>query len=126
MSEQQARVYTVPKDVWDECICIIRGHERLKAEYDLLIQLSPPPPDGQPKSRYPGDPTGREAIRLGMMAMRINAVDEAFTIIPLEYRQAIRDKIVKRREYPDYAHRATYCRWKARMIKYLAERLLFI
>ena len=123
MSEKK---YTIPKAIWDECICIIRGYDRLKEQYDSLIQLSPPPPDGQPKARSPGDPTGREAIKLAQMSMRLNAVDEAFTVIPPEYRQAIRDKIVKRHDYPDYACYRTFCTWKARMLKYLAEKLLFI
>ena len=120
------RQYTIPKDIWDECICIIRGYDRLREEYENLVHTSPPPPDGQPRATYPGDPTCRIAGRMALMSIRLNAVDEAFSIVPVEYRQAIRDKIVRRTPYPDYVGRNTFSRWKSRMIKYLAERLLLI
>lgn len=123
MSERQ---YTIPKDVWDECICIIRGYDRLRDEYESVLQSTPPPPDGQPKPTCPGNPTEREAMKRAMMAMRLNAVDEAFTVIHPDYRQAIRDNIVKRKRYPDYAHRQTFVRWKTRMVRYLAISLLLL
>jgi len=123
MSEKQ---YTVPKDIWDECIRIIRGYDRLHEEYEGLLHSSPPPPDGQPRSRCPGKAVECEAIERALLSIKLNAVDEAFSIIPVEYRQDIRDKIVKRTPYPDYTGRNTFSRWKARMIKYLAERLLLM
>lgn len=118
--------YSIPKDIWDECIYIIRGYDSLLMEYESQIQTSPSTPTGQPKARSPSSPTERAGINRALMAIKLNAVDEAFTIIPPEYSQAIRDNIVKRIQYPDYAGRRTFVRWKARMIKYLAEKLLLI
>ena len=120
------RTYTIPENVWRECICIIRDYDRTQAEYESLLHQSPSPLTGEPKARSPSSPTERAGMNRALMAIRLNAVDEAFTIIPPEYSQAIRDNIVKRIQYPDYAGRRTFVRWKARMIKYLAEKLLLI
>ena len=120
------RTYTIPEDVWRECVSIIREYDRAKEEYESLLHQSPPPMDSQPKARSTNSPTERVAIRRAQMSLRLCAVDEAFTVIPPEYRQAIWDNIVKRNDYPAYAHRSTYVRWKTRMIKYLAERLLLL
>ena len=120
------RTYSIPEHVWRECICIIRDYDKTQALYESLLYESPSPLTGQPKARSPSSPTERAGMNRALMAIRLNAVDEAFTIIPPEYSQAIRDKIVSRKDYPDYAGYRTFCRWKARMIKYLAEKLLLI
>lgn len=120
------RTYTIPEDVWRECISIIRDYDKTQALYESLLYESPSPLTGQPKAKSPSSPTERAGMNRALMAIRLNAVDEAFTIIPPEYKQAIRDNIVKRIDYPAYAHRSTYVRWKTRMIKYLAERLLLL
>ena len=120
------RTYTIPEDVWRECISIIRDYDRTQALYESLLHQSPSPLTGEPKARSPSSPTERAVIERALTAIKLNAVDEAFTVIPLEYRKAIRDNIVKRSDYPTYAHRSTYVRWKTRMIQYLAEKLLLI
>jgi hypothetical protein len=120
------RTYTIPEHVWRECICIIRDYDRARAEYESLQDLSPSPLTGQPKARSPSSPTERAAIKCALMSIRLNAVDEAFGRVPEEYRQAIRDNIVKRLEYPDYAHRNTYGYWKRKVVKHLAEKLLLM
>ena len=120
------RTYSIPEHVWRECICIIRDYDRARAEYDSLLNDSPSLLTGMPKARSPSSSTERAAIKRALMSMRLCAVEEAFTIIPVEYRQAIWDKIAYGKDYPDYACYKTFCRWKARMLKYLAEKLLLI
>ena len=120
------RTYTIPEHVWRECICIIRDYDRAKEEYESLLCESAAAPNGMPKAKSPSSPTERIAIRRAQMSIRLCAVEEAFTVIPTEYRQAIWDNIVNRSDYPIYTHRSTFVRWKRRMIKCLAERLLLI
>ena len=120
------RTYTIPESIWRECIHIIRDYDRARAEYDGLLDQAATSLSGMPKAEIPGSPTERAAIERALMAIRLNAVDEAFGRVPEDYRQAIRDNIVKRAEYPGYAHRNTFVYWKRKMIIHLAEKLLMM
>jgi hypothetical protein len=120
------RVSAIPEEIWRECILIIRDYDRAREEYESLICGNQSALTGMPRANSPGNPTERAAVQRALMSMKLNAVDEAFGRVPEEYRQAIRDNIVKRTPYPDYAHRVTFVRWKAKIIRHLAEKLLLI
>ena len=77
-------------------IYTIRDYDRLKETHDLLIEESPPPPDGMPRGTVTGDPTYAKALKVERYHDDILAVDRALNMIPEEYRKGVMQNIVKR------------------------------
>ena len=126
MRDYQPNSSPLPRTVWNQCLCLVRDYNRLYEEYEAAIQDSPPPPDGQPKSGEPGDPTCREAVKRVQMSIRLRAVENALFCVPEEYREGVWNNIVKYERYPTDAEPRTYRRWKLRFLKRIAENMYFI
>jgi len=105
---------------------IIRDYDRMKDEYQEILQLSPPALTGVPGSRELTDPTGDKAIRLAMISGEMHAVDQALKKIPREYRQGVKRNVMYGSWYPKDADARTYRRWKQRFMYWVAEKLKII
>ena len=100
--------YLLPKPLYRMTLAFIRDHKRKVAEYENLIEKSPPPPDGQPRGSATGDPTERDGIRRAELKSAIDAVDKALELIPEEYRKGVWLNITQYKRYPDDAAPRTY------------------
>ena len=115
--------YRLPHDAYHATLWAIRGYERMKAEAEAILEESPPPPDGQPRGTGKGDEVASKAQRREEYLRKISAIDEAFEIVPPEYRRGVWRSIVYFDPFPVDADRSTYGRWKSRFVYEAATRL---
>ncbi len=108
--------YRLPNEVYKRAIWTIKDYPRRKAEYEAILEASPPPLDGAPRGTVLADSTAKKAIKLSEISRELSAVEKGLEAIPEEYRKGIWENIVNRKAFPDYAHRDTYKRWKQRYV----------
>ena len=115
--------YLLPHNLYMRVLYIIRDYDRMKDEYQEILQLSPPALTGVPGSRELTDPTGDKAIRLAMISGEMHAVDQALMDIPREYRQGLMRNIKYGDNYPNTAHYNTWRYNKYKFCYKVAKRL---
>jgi len=121
---KKANPYLLPVNLYRRVIYTIKDYDRLKEEYNALLNESPAK---QPVNTHGGNissqPTEDKAIRLALISDDIHAIDAALTMIPLEYRQGIINSIKYRTPYPDTAHWHTWQKWRQRYVWSVARKL---
>ena len=123
---QKNNPYLLPQPLYRMTLAFIRDYDRKRSEYNELAQVSPPPPDGQPRGSTSGNPTQRAGIRRAELWIAISAVEEALGSIPPEYQMGVWENIVLYRRYPDDASPSTYKRYKQKFIHQVAHNMLWI
>ena len=88
-----------------------------------MLEESPAPPDGQPKSSKTGDPVANMAARRERYGDYVRAIEKAKANIPEEYMLGVWHNILYGSPYPTDAGRATYTRWKSRYVYSVAQLL---
>ena len=100
---------------------IRRDYLRGLREREEVIEASAAPPDGQPRSTVPGDPTARKAVELTRRGLFVDKVNRALKVIPDQYRDDILAAAVYGVPYPDYASPRTYARHMRRFLDHLSS-----
>lgn len=123
--------YHLPKDIYMQAIYFIRGYERRAQEAEAMLEESPAPPDGMPRSPFVSDPVAALAGRRDKLLARNRIVDNALETVPIDYREPIRNNILHSTPYPIFNDvplhaRSTYQRYKARVIYDVAMSLELI
>lgn len=118
--------YLLPQPLYRMTLAFIRDHNRKVTEYKSIMDESPPPPDGQPRSSKQTNPTERDGIRRAELRDSIKAVDSALENIPDEYRKGVWLNITEYRRYPDDADPRTYRTYKQRFIYHVAHNMFWI
>lgn len=102
---RSASSYLVPKEVYQQCVWMIRDSERL---YQLALDVE-------------------VAAEVSSAARnRIEAIDEALNTIPEEYRYGLIKHVKNRLPYEDFAHENTWKKWQRRFVYELAINLMLI
>lgn len=115
---------TLPHTTYMRVIYAIRDYERIKAEYEAIVESSPAPPDGMPGGSKISDPTADKAIRLEDLGRQMHAIEAGLSVIPEEYRRQIYNNIVYRIPYDtSYTSYYTYRYWRQRMIVAIAKQM---
>ena len=115
--------YTLPRAVYLATLWQIRDYYRMKEESGAILDESPAPPDGMPKGTTIGDMVFSKAVRRENYISKTRAIEEAFGVIPKEYRRGVWCNIVHREPFPLDADRTTYGRWKSRFVYEVAVKL---
>lgn len=116
--------YSLPHNLYMQMIYLVRDYDRMKTEYAMLVEESPPPSDGLPNGSGTGDPTAAKAIKLEDLGRRIRAVEAGLDTVPDEYRRSVYLNIVYRTPYDTrYASWNTYRYHKAKMIWTVYQKL---
>lgn len=118
--------YLLPQPLYRQTLAFIRDYNRKLAEYNIIVEESPPPPDGMPRGSQTGNPTERDGIRRAELHDGIKAIENALASIPEEYRQGVWDNVMEYKRYPDDADPRTYRRYKQRFIFYVAHNMFWI
>ena len=118
--------YLLPNPVYHQVLWIIRDYYRMMHELDDILLESPDPPDGMPSGGNKMSDTVVKAERREYMLRRTNAIEAALRNIPAEYRKGVWRNICERKAFPQDAARATYARWKSRMVYEVAVSLKLI
>lgn len=122
--DYQPRYDPLPHNVYMQVLYLIRDYDRMKAEYDSLVEESPSPPDGMPRGSVTSDPTGNKAVRLEELGRKIRAVEAGRDIVPEEYRKGIWNNIVYRLPYDTrYTSYRTYRYHRKKMLMTIAKRM---
>ena len=125
--ERQPRYSSLPHNLYMQVIYLIRDYDRMKAEYESIVDESPQPPDGMPRTPGVSDPTSAKAIRLEELGKRIHAVESGIEIVPNEYRKSLWKNIVYRIPYDTrYTSYRTYGYHKNKMIVTIARNMMWI
>ena len=122
---KKQRQYVLPHNTYMECIYIIRSYDALKQECADILVSSPDPDNGPSGSGISNQPL-TYVIMTEERTKRIDAVDKAMEKIPPEYRRGVYENIAYRKPFPSDAARATYSRYKQRMIYHTARELHLI
>ena len=118
--------YLLPQPLYRMTLAFIRDHDRKRSEYKELAEVSPPPPDGQPRGSATGNPTERAGTRRAELWIAISAVEDALGSIPPEYQMGVWLNIVQYKRYPDDASPSTYKRYKQKFIHRVAHNMLWV
>ena len=115
--------YILPDAVYFQVIWQIRDYYRLKDMADAILGESSGMGDGMPHGSPSPDGVFNKAIRRMELTRITNAIDEAYAQIPDEYQRGVWNNILYRTSVPQDADRATYARYKSKMIYHIAELL---
>lgn len=114
--------YSMPKNLYMETYYAIKSYPEIVMELEYALTNNSTT-FGDPKSSDISNYPERYMLRHEEMIRKRDAIDEAISIIPEEYREAIIDNIFFGKPYPLYASRSTYSRWKHRFIYEVSNRL---
>lgn len=114
--------YILPDAVYFQVIWQIRDYYRMKDMADAIIDESPGMGDGMPHGSPSPDGVFNKAVRRMELTKIIDMIDEELAEIPKEYRNGVWNNILYRTGFPIDAGRATYARYKSKMIYRIAER----
>ena len=120
------KIFKITKEKYFMTKWFIRQYDDLRAQYEEILEASGMQSDGQPRGRYPGDPTGSKAVKAAEISWQISAIEKGLARIPEEYRQGILDKLARCREYPDTASISTWKRWTQVAVYYIAQERGFL
>jgi len=115
--------YVLPPAVRQAVLWTVRDYDRLRLQYEEIVESSPPPPDGQPSAHNPRDLVSERAIRVADIGFKVRAIEGGWAGIPGEYRVGIWDNIQYRIPFPGDAALKTYKLWKQRYIWNVAHLL---
>lgn len=118
--------WILPQNLYRQTLYAIRDYERLKEEYEDIVQGRGIIIDGQPKGTEIGDPTGETAAKLDNLYDRIKAIEAAKETIPKEYIKGVWQSIVYAAPYPHDASRNTYGKYRSKLVYEAAKRLNFL
>ena len=115
--------YILPRNLYRHTLYVIRDYDRIKLEYDYMLQPPAVSCDGQPKGGGRSDPTAMTAARVEKYHDIISAVDRAKQEIPKEYRKGVWQNIVHEAPFPFTAARSTYGFYKSKFVYMVAKFL---
>lgn len=118
--------WLLPQNLYRQTLFAIRDYNRVKEEYEHLIEGQAVIMDGQPKGSDPGDPTAALAAKAERLHDQLKAVDDAKKVIPAEFMRGVWESIVYGAPYPRDAGTATYSRWKSRFVYEVAKNRTFL
>jgi len=145
---QKNNPYKLPDDIYMQAIYAVRGYDRMKKQIseiphesattfstytDSAITATPEDPTADQCRFYyghgstPGNPTEEKAMRIEALSKRCEAIEQALTMIPSEYRRGVMTSVLERGSFQPYnAHPNTYSRWRCRFLWYVANNLSMI
>lgn len=123
---QKNNKYILPNAVYHTTLWQIRDYFRMKENAQDILDESPAPPDGMPRSGDIIDQVYIKAHRRAIYIDKIKVIDDAIKTIPEEYRKGIWNNIIRGDRYPADAERATYGHYKSKFILKVAEGLKLV
>lgn len=114
--------YKLRKELEKKVYWTIKDYFNLKEEYGDILTNSKDN-DGQPRGSGVGDPTSQMAIKVADLGFQIRAIEKGLNRIPPEYQDAVWKKVQYGEEYPKYANKKTYDKWRQRFIFWVAYYL---
>lgn len=118
--------WILPTNLYRQTLYAIRDYERLKEEYEYMIQGRAIKLDGLPRGNQVGDPTAEMALKIEKIHDRLKAIEAAKEAIPKEYIKGVWQNILYDAPFPHDAGRSTYSRYKSRFVYEAAKRLTLI
>ena len=120
--------YTLPDDIFIRIVYLIKGYDRMKAEYQAILDSSPPTISETQVTIYDKkqvNPTEAKAIKLSKLSDEIYVIEQAQQAIPVMYRKGVFENIVYGTQYPipDRRRRSEWDKNKAKYIYTVAEIL---
>jgi hypothetical protein len=117
----------LPHNVYMQVLYKVRDYTRLELEYHELLYASNQPSDGQPKGNQTGNPTERKAERLIVVSHEMEAIEQALTQIPEEYRNGVFDNVCYGIPYNlQYVHYNTWGIHRRSFLENVAKKLNLI
>lgn len=121
----------VTREQYFSAIWFIRDYDNMKREAQDLLDQSPMH-DGQPRGTHTSDPTAAAAERRERVLRDIKCIEDAFAIVPDEFRKPLYENLVHRvpeyklslnpndirEKHPDAIHNAetTIQYWRVRLV----------
>lgn len=124
--QMSSKRYGLPTSLYTQVVGVIRDYERLKTEYDRILNQSAAPPDGQPRGSNRIDTTSEKGLECAEISRKLKAVEQARYEVQEEYREGVWDNVVYGIRFPIDADRTTYYRHKKVFIKEVAKNLNWI
>ena len=128
--QRKLKSYVLPETVYRQTLWAVRDLPRLKRTLELELQKGGRLPqsayvreNAQHADAAQIDLTGQEAIKRAMLSMKIQAIEDAFYLVPCEYREGIRLKLTEGKDYGDDCHLNTWKKWQQIYIYHAARNL---
>lgn len=118
--------YGLPMHLYTQVIGVIRDYERMKVEYERMINQATNLSDDQLRENNPTDIINKEAIAFDELSKKLRAVEQARYGVPEEYRNGVWDNTLYGLRFPVDADRTTYWRHKKTFVQAVAENLNWI
>ena len=118
--------YLLPHNLYMRVLYIIKDYDRLKDEYQTILDSGGSAMGGRRAGSGTSNPTENKAIRLAAISDELHAIEGALIEIPQEYRQGVLSAIKYRTPYPDTAGYKTWQRWRQRFIWHVAKNMRIV
>lgn len=118
--------WILPTNLYRQTLYAIRDYDRLKEEYEYIIQGRAIELDGLPRGSQVVDPTAETAIKIEKINDRIKAIEAAKKAIPEEYIKGVWQNILYDAPFPLDAARSTYGLYKSKLVFETAKLLTLI
>lgn len=115
--------YILPTPVYHQILWQIRDYYRLKEMAEAVCEESPGMGDGMPHGSPSPDGVFNKVVKRMEYTRITDAIDAELAKIPKEFQRGVWNNIMYSTAFPIDAGRATYARYKSRMIYQLAETL---
>lgn len=120
--------YWLERSLYVRTLALIRDYDRMHKEYIAIATQgkSVSDIDGMPHGSNTADETFNKVNSMSAYWQDIQAVEQAFEIVPPEYRRGVWRNITQNVRYPDDASKRTYAIHKQRFIWKVAQNKFWI
>lgn len=130
--QKRAKEYVLPEAVYRQALWAAKDLPRLEGALALLLEkegnvcgivYEKDKIGGSRMHRAGEDLTSRSAVNAAMLSMKIEAIEEAFYMIPTPYREGIRRKLTAGVPFGDDFHPNTWKKWQQICVFHVAKNL---
>lgn len=118
--------YYLPRTLYRRVLAVVRDYDRQRREINDILYGSAEHDGISVAGGMPGKPTENAAVRLAQYESDTEAVEQAMTQIPEEYRKGVFRNVMYGEKFPLTAHYNTWWRWKQRFVWLVAKKLNLI
>lgn len=122
--------FKLPETVYRQALWAARDLPRMQEKLaeleetaDLLSAADPTRPARGRDCTDISDITGKKAVELAQLTLRIRAIEDGFLAAPPKYRSGLREHLSFGAAYPEDFHRNTWKKWQQIVLYTIARKL---
>lgn len=118
----------LPQPIWEMTLKVVRNYDFNRQRHQDILEQSKSVSDidGLPHGTNRSDEVIAKVEQAEVYFNMVRAVDQALTVIPEEYREGVKNKLMYKTPDPNYAHPNTWKKYRGIFMRKLAKNMNFI